>query len=329
MKHIYTLVVLLGLTSPIFAQETCVIAEYPFTGDANNIVSNTYHGSVYGAQLTTDKNGQANKAYVFDGVDDYIGINNQPVINTSNFTITAWINMAGQGGGVKQRNPVFVQRNNVVSSGSSLIALFGEYVDNKVTFLVRNQSSGNLTPITAEGSVLGHNEWHFLAAVKDSSFIKLYVDSNMVDSVPCPTLGAFNTNTDNADIGRHYYNGVAKSFFNGVIDEVKIFDCALNSEEVLDIYGEEEIVKPPLDIADVNPLEFYVYPNPAQSVLNLKNTTSEDMKIQIFTLSGRIVDEYLLHGDLTIDISNLPNSTYFVRASNSKGFKMHKFTKVN
>ena len=35
---------------------------------------NGNHGTVNGATLSTDRHGQANKAYSFDGVDDYIDI---------------------------------------------------------------------------------------------------------------------------------------------------------------------------------------------------------------------------------------------------------------
>ena len=44
-----------------------LVAYYPFNGNAND-------GTVHGATLTEDRFGNANSAYSFDGVDDYISI---------------------------------------------------------------------------------------------------------------------------------------------------------------------------------------------------------------------------------------------------------------
>ena len=41
-------------------------------GNASDISGNGHHGVVNGATLSTDRNGNANKAYSFDGTNDYI-----------------------------------------------------------------------------------------------------------------------------------------------------------------------------------------------------------------------------------------------------------------
>ena len=51
-----------------------LVAYYPFNGNANDESGNRNDGIVHGATLTTDRNGNAASAYVFDGVDDYIRI---------------------------------------------------------------------------------------------------------------------------------------------------------------------------------------------------------------------------------------------------------------
>lgn len=49
-----------------------LVAYYPFNGNANDESDNGNHGIVSGAILTADWFGNANSAYSFDGVDDYI-----------------------------------------------------------------------------------------------------------------------------------------------------------------------------------------------------------------------------------------------------------------
>jgi hypothetical protein len=51
-----------------------LLACYPFNGNANDESGNENHGSVFGATLTSDRLGNPNSAYEFDGSDDYIMI---------------------------------------------------------------------------------------------------------------------------------------------------------------------------------------------------------------------------------------------------------------
>ncbi|MGK5093653.1 hypothetical protein WDW89_16785 [Deltaproteobacteria bacterium TL4] len=65
-----------------------LVAYYPFNGNANDESGNGNNGTVNGATLTTDRDGQTGKAYSFDGTDDYITItdNNSWTFN-SDFSI--------------------------------------------------------------------------------------------------------------------------------------------------------------------------------------------------------------------------------------------------
>ena len=74
-----------------------LIAYYPFNGNANDESGNGHHGDVNGSTLTPDRYGTANKAYSFDGTDDYIDLGNKPAFNfgTSDFTISLWFKTDG------------------------------------------------------------------------------------------------------------------------------------------------------------------------------------------------------------------------------------------
>ena len=52
-----------------------LVGFYKFDGDANDNTSNANHGTVNGPTLTTGKDNISNTAYSFDGVNDYISIN--------------------------------------------------------------------------------------------------------------------------------------------------------------------------------------------------------------------------------------------------------------
>ena len=81
-----------------FAQDDLnsgLAAYYPYNGNANDESGNGNHGTVFGASLTTDRSGNADSAYSFDGVNDYIDIGKDASLKmTDGLSISAWINIA-------------------------------------------------------------------------------------------------------------------------------------------------------------------------------------------------------------------------------------------
>lgn len=49
---------------------------WPFTGNANDQSGNNNNGTVNGATLTSDRFGNVGQAYVFDGINDNVSLNN-------------------------------------------------------------------------------------------------------------------------------------------------------------------------------------------------------------------------------------------------------------
>src|SRR3954468_22416223 len=61
-----------------------LVAYYPFNGNANDASGNGLNGNPQnGVQLTTDRFGNPNSAYHFDGLDDYIQVKNAAAFNPS------------------------------------------------------------------------------------------------------------------------------------------------------------------------------------------------------------------------------------------------------
>ena len=77
MKKLFLYVLLLvGQASILQAQISTdgLIRYYPFTGNAADYTPNAQHGIVVGATLTTDRFGNPDAAYNFNGSSDYIQI---------------------------------------------------------------------------------------------------------------------------------------------------------------------------------------------------------------------------------------------------------------
>src|SRR4051812_37350266 len=76
-----------------------LVAAYKFNGNASDSIG-THHGSVSGATLTTDRLGQGNQAYYFNGSTAYIEIPDSDafsVSTTGNMSISVWVRPDGSG----------------------------------------------------------------------------------------------------------------------------------------------------------------------------------------------------------------------------------------
>ena len=65
-----------------------LVAWYPFDGNASDMSGNGNHGTVHGANLGIDRHGQQGMAYEFDGINDWIGLNQS--ISSDEFTVSLW-----------------------------------------------------------------------------------------------------------------------------------------------------------------------------------------------------------------------------------------------
>lgn len=81
------------LISTAYSQlQSHVVACYPFNGNANDESGNGHDGLPFGAVLTTDRFGNANSAYEFNGTSYFIGISQFGNITQSNeFSLSVWV----------------------------------------------------------------------------------------------------------------------------------------------------------------------------------------------------------------------------------------------
>ena len=76
---------------PSYIPTSGLAAYYPFTGNANDLSGNGHNGTVTGATLTTDRFGNPNSAYSFNGTSSYIyagNISSLTTTSTSNTTVS-------------------------------------------------------------------------------------------------------------------------------------------------------------------------------------------------------------------------------------------------
>ena len=76
---------------PNYVPTNGLVGWWPFNGNANDESGNNNNGTVNGATLTSDRFGNANKAYSFDGVNDFISYTQTPISNIDSVTLSFWL----------------------------------------------------------------------------------------------------------------------------------------------------------------------------------------------------------------------------------------------
>ncbi len=248
MKKFF-LLALLALSIKTIAQIPTdgLIGYWSFTGNMLDMSGNAYNGTNHGATLSVDRFSNSNSAYYFNGVTNYIVLNNNlPIINSPQFTISAWAKMNGLGGGTKSMNNIFEQRCDVASTNAkSTIHLTAEENTGKVSFLVRSSVNSSGTYIETTYPSKGYGTWHHYVGVLDASnTLRLYIDGVQVSQTPYTQTGNFITDINYVDIGSYHYSGDFEGYFNGIIDEVRIYNRGLTPCEIYRLYSESTLSAP-------------------------------------------------------------------------------------
>jgi hypothetical protein len=113
--------------------------------------------------------------------------------------------------------------------------------------------------------------------------------------------------------------------FTGSLDEIKIFNCALNSNELTSLCNlTTGIASTP------NNFELKVYPNPTGSIINIEAaiTGNNEMQYQIInTLGATAMASKATAKDFSVDVSTLPAGIYFIHLQSGTAKTVKRFVK--
>src|SRR6266480_3163043 len=114
MKHLSVLVLLfssiLGVAQVNLSQG--LVAYYPFNGNANDQSGNNNNPFFNNAVLTSDRNGNPNSAYYFNGTNSYMQIPNSASLNPTKISLFALVKPMGFYQGVCHGNVILNKGNN-------------------------------------------------------------------------------------------------------------------------------------------------------------------------------------------------------------------------
>jgi len=149
----------------------------------------------------------------FNGSSNYVDILNSTLFDVANVTMSAWVYSSN-----------FTQNGFIFEKGSvnSQYACFFE--SGYITFRTVNSSSVS-DDLDVSVSVISNGNWHHLACVYDGSTKKIYVDGSEVGSKSYTQT--LRTGQSGQRIGA-YGGGTPSYYFNGRIDEVRVYNRGLS-----------------------------------------------------------------------------------------------------
>jgi len=212
-----------------------LIAHYPFAGDAKDYSGNGYHGLVVGATLTEDREGNKNSAYFFNG-NDVIRVSKFSGFEFGNqFTVSAWYKRTGL-----YSSYMGIVNNGYFDKGSFEIRMGRE--NDGTNIFGRINSVGGQTNALGFGDVNpSNNQWHHAVLTYDGTTSGFYIDGQLValsTKASGEMLQRFNILAIGMG-GNAGGRGVTGEYFYGAIDDIRLYERAFNTAEVLSLYQEQ------------------------------------------------------------------------------------------
>jgi hypothetical protein len=208
---------------------TGLVAYYPFSGNVNDASGSGNNGTVFNATLTSDRFGNTNSAYSFNGTTAYIDVRDSTSLHlSSNFTLSAWIYQSA----AQQSGYRIIDKALAGTPGGFALDTWGSGIGGHT---LRLQGAGTNNPNVLGATAYSLLAWHHVAAVVSGSNGWVYLDgivngTGNVGSIPVNTLDLY--------IGHAHPNGGSGQWewFNGKIDDVRIYNRALSATEIGQLY---------------------------------------------------------------------------------------------
>ena len=237
--------------------EEGLVGHYPFSNHSLDVSVNQNDAIVHSATTITDRFGNFVGAYFFNGTDAYMDMSVSPFLN-DDYSYSLWAKIAA----LPETGEVASLFLVGTSEGWQAVQLVNQ-VNGDTGFRVGGSTVGSNMALLVADNLPETEHWYHVLVTHGDGQLKLYI--NGVQASSTLTVGNANYGTDN-QVVRIACNYNQMDFFNGSLDEIRIYDRALRSEEVEALYfgtGDQPTVQ---DCLGAIPIcnETYEEPEPYQ-----------------------------------------------------------------
>jgi hypothetical protein len=261
-----------------------LIAFYPFSGNALDASGHGHNGTVNGAAAATDRFGHTGSAYAFDGTTSSIVVPNDTGLNVQNgITLNIWVKPSAFYG---------TREEYIISHGNwqNRWKLSVTPTTNTLRWTVKN-SLGQIKDLDS-ASPLVLDSLMNITVLYDGADMEVYINGAL-DSFT-PFSGLINTTTYALTIGQDLPSDNQYDF-NGVLDDVRIYNYGLTLAQIAALYDITSGVEPALQTALPSVFRLLQnYPNPFNPSTTISfavpgSASARPLSLRVFDLLGREV----------------------------------------
>jgi hypothetical protein len=240
-----TIAATIGLTAGTMAQNVPnylptngLVGWWPFNGNATDESGNGNNGTVNGATLTTDRFGNFNKAYSFNGIDNHITISNIATsLITDSYSVSFWLLTTDTS--IQYDGHEVISDRDISSFDFKFRLNYGiqqpPFLQN--TYL-QTCSNSNNTCFSINTSLPDFSIWenYFMTYNGNSNTFKAYKNGILLDSIANVDFSAGNRQIN---IGRSVNpdNINGNAYYNGLVDDIGIWNRALTQQEITELHN--------------------------------------------------------------------------------------------
>jgi hypothetical protein len=232
ISFLLSITLLLFAALPVCADST-LVGYWKLDGNAIDFSEYGNNGTVYGAIAASDRFGNPDSAMTFNGIDNYISIPDNSTLKPAQITISAWIKLNIN---TTTENMDIVRKFYGPTGGYYLRLIHYIGTAPRISFF----AAGTSDALDAE---IPTGIWKHIAATYDGTYQKIYIDGALIESVSGMGLSMTNV-TNPLTISAGIDAGGITNFFDGQIDDVRIYNHALSNNEIEQLYLGAAILLP-------------------------------------------------------------------------------------
>ncbi len=237
MKKSIVFFLVLVLVSIAGASLPNPVGWWKFDGNANDSSGGGNHGTLVGdANIVADA--ERGPVLGLDGSGDYVTIGDNGSLDVTEFSVSAWFKTT-LGGGHKQ---IIEKREN--SKNDYYVNFYLNANDGGNDKISAMMSDGSSASVIRSDDAIASDVWCHVVEVFDGTTHMMYVNGVLQSDTDTSVSSPYIAGTQTTHIGVNRGFGNYNYYFDGKIDDVRIYDKALSPIEVFQLYSGQKAVNP-------------------------------------------------------------------------------------
>ncbi|MBV6477708.1 MAG: hypothetical protein HGGPFJEG_00452 [Ignavibacteria bacterium] len=209
-----------------------LLAYYPFNSNFYDESGNGNNGSpINNPVFSNDRHGVPSHALLLNGTNQFVSVPSLNILD--NLAISFWVKTS-QSDPDPWPSGMFLIDRDICYAARDWSVTMG--LGGKV---ILNTGMSNRDSVLVSSSSINNGNWNHVVIIRDASNMqnKIYINGNLNASCSFDNL-QFGNNVSNIYFGASVCNTYSHDFCNGILDDIRIYNRALNDSEIQTLFLE-------------------------------------------------------------------------------------------